>query len=432
MAQDGTEAGSSASYYNGGGPYYQGGSTNPIFSPDGSKVAFLSYGNLSGGSGVNPFQTVYVKDLASGAVVLGSTARNDDSPVGVTGPIAFSPDSRSVAFASGWKLTPDDTSTYYVDIFRKDLATGWVSMVTVDQNRYPAEGNSHHPLFSPDGTRIAFTSFAPNLPPGDVGDDPDVFVKDLTDPVFGARVHDVSSQGGRVFAFYDAILDRKADPLGLEHVAAHSAVLSNADLAQAFLSSAEGQARYAGLDNRGFVDALYHAALNRAPDPGAQSYVNTLNDGASRAAVAADIALSGEHLDVLKDPFAAGVWVPSEVASSVARLYWGLLDRAPDAAGLRDWSGAVSGKTSIADFAQVSLHSNEYIAKYGASSSDQDFITHLYNGAVGRQPDDSGLANYLNELHHGVSRGQVAVEISESPEAQNHLMSAIETGWHLT
>ena len=43
----------------------------------------------------------------------------------------------------------------------------------------PANGNSSTPVFSPDGTKIAFVSLAENLVPDDVNASADVFIKDL-------------------------------------------------------------------------------------------------------------------------------------------------------------------------------------------------------------------------------------------------------------
>src|SRR4029453_441015 len=40
-------------------------------------------------------------------------------------------------------------------------------------------GNSYAPVFSPDGTKIAFVSWAPTFGPTDTNDQPDIYVADL-------------------------------------------------------------------------------------------------------------------------------------------------------------------------------------------------------------------------------------------------------------
>lgn len=61
--------------------------------------------------------------------------------------------------------------------------------------------------------------------------------------------------------------------------------------------------------------------------------------------------------------------------------------------------------------------------------SDQDFVTNLYGNALGRAPEPAGLAGWDDALAHGTSRASVA--IAESQEAHQHLIAAIETGFHL-
>ncbi|PIU11731.1 DUF4214 domain-containing protein, partial [Methylobacterium sp. CG08_land_8_20_14_0_20_71_15] len=123
-------------------------------------------------------------------------------------------------------------------------------------------------------------------------------------------------------------------------------------------------------------------------------------------------------------------FVPDHVAGDVARLYYGLLDRAPDADGLQAWTAKVQGGASELSVAQAILDGPEYAAGF-AGLSDTAFLTHVYDGALGRSPDAAGLAHWQAALTGGQSRAAVALGIAESPEAKAYLLPAIELGWHV-
>jgi Tol biopolymer transport system component len=145
--------------------------SRPVFSPDGSKVAFLSAAtNLVPGV-ADGSVGVFVKDLASGAIqrVAG----------GVSGDVAFSPDGTKLIFESGSAgLAPGD-SNGQDDIFVADLASGAIQRVSTTQDGGQADGRSEVAVFSPDGSKIAFSSTASNLVTGDANGLMDIFVKDL-------------------------------------------------------------------------------------------------------------------------------------------------------------------------------------------------------------------------------------------------------------
>jgi len=106
---------------------------------------------------------------------------------------------------------------------------------------------------------------------------------------------------------YDATLDRLPDPGGLAGwVAAYEGGLPLLDIVNAFVGSAEFQARYGALSNQAFVEQLYRFCLNREGDPaGVQGWVNLLNSGTSRASVVIGFSESPEHI-ALTAPFWTG------------------------------------------------------------------------------------------------------------------------------
>jgi Tol biopolymer transport system component len=154
-----------------------GNSTVPVFSPDGTKVAFRSQAALVADD-LNGAPDVYVKDLSTGAIALitrladGSTRNGGSSPFP-----AFSPDGKTVAFDSGVFFVPDANGN--TQVYIKNLSSGAITLVSRAADGTVGDGASQSPVFSPDGTKVAFYSGATNLVAGDANNHRDIFVKDL-------------------------------------------------------------------------------------------------------------------------------------------------------------------------------------------------------------------------------------------------------------
>jgi hypothetical protein len=71
------------------------------------------------------------------------------------------------------------------DIFVKDLNSGLLTRVSTDSNGVQGNSGSHVPVFSPDGTQIAFQSDATNLVAGDTNNSRDIFLATLPVSNFG-------------------------------------------------------------------------------------------------------------------------------------------------------------------------------------------------------------------------------------------------------
>ena len=226
-----------------------------------------------------------------------------------------------------------------------------------------------------------------------------------------------------VYALYDGLLGRAPDSAGLTQWMAHlQGGDSLRDVAQAMMASPEAQARMGGLDDHAFVERLYEDTLHRhGDDAGLKGWDNSLSHGSSRADVALGFVMSDEHLSHIKSVFDAG---------DVGRLYYGLLNRAPDAGGLHDFRDALEHGASLPDIAQAFLASPEYQAK-SAGSSNAGYVDDLYEHALGRHADDTGLHHWQDMLEHGTSRATVAAMITDSVEAHHHLASGVELAWHL-
>jgi Tol biopolymer transport system component len=79
---------------------YSGGSSNPVFSPDGTKVAFQSAApDLVVTADANFRPDVFVRDLTTGVTTLISTnAAGTQAANGASGSPVFSPDGTKVAY----------------------------------------------------------------------------------------------------------------------------------------------------------------------------------------------------------------------------------------------------------------------------------------------------------------------------------------------
>ena len=155
-------------------------SESPVFSADGTQVAFTSYASNLVAGDINSAPDIFVKNLSTGAVTQAST----DS-IGVQGnnynfTSVFSADGTQVAFSSAASnLVVGDTNAA-PDIFIKNLSTGAVMRVSTDSSGTQGNHTSYSPVFSVDGAQVLFESSASNLVVGDTNNRSDIFVKNLS------------------------------------------------------------------------------------------------------------------------------------------------------------------------------------------------------------------------------------------------------------
>ncbi|MEA1832186.1 DUF4214 domain-containing protein [Methylobacterium durans] len=229
-----------------------------------------------------------------------------------------------------------------------------------------------------------------------------------------------------VYAVYDGmagsspssnrLLDKMSDLSGFD--TSHKVQ----DLIEQYLESRRGQDHYGDLNRREYIEHLYDEILDRPSDAGGFAYwLDQMRNGSDRAEIAMQFILSDEHMSTLKSVFAAG---------DVARLYYGLLDRAPDAEGLHYFRDTLGQGNALPDVAQVVLNSAEYLAKH-AGLSDTAYVQSLYEHALGRQAEQEGLDYWDGRLEQGASRAWVASAITDSAEAHHHLAIPVADAWHL-
>ena len=140
------------------------GSAGPSASEDGRYVAFLSAAtNLVPGGTTNA--QVFRKDMDTGAITLCSGDAAGSQGNGDSSFCCISPDGRYVTFqAASTNLVPGGTT--HIQIFRKDMDTGAITLCSSDAAGSQGNGDSSYPSISWDGFYVTYCSVASNLVPG--------------------------------------------------------------------------------------------------------------------------------------------------------------------------------------------------------------------------------------------------------------------------
>lgn len=121
---------------------------------------------------------------------------------------------------------------------------------------------------------------------------------------------------------------------------------------------------------------------------------------------AGDDKLGGDAFDALFDPVAARVY----------RLYRATLDREPDQLGHFNWTEQLLAGTSQVVVASGFMNSSEFLSIYGITTNEE-FVTLLYNNVLGRDPDPIGLEGWTDLLDSGdKTRPEVVLGFSNSTE----------------
>ncbi|GJE66800.1 hypothetical protein LNAOJCKE_4022 [Methylorubrum aminovorans] len=322
--------------------------------------------------------------------------------------------------SSQFVFTPVTSGVYYLDASSfSNTATGTYRLNAVSTNAQApfTSGNDTFivPSTSPNGSwyglegndRITGTNH------GDI-----IYGGAGNDTLLPGTALSLSAFQGMVYRLYDAALDRFPDTAGFQpwvNVLQGGASLNS--VASGFIQSTEFQTNYGSLNNNDFVNLLYINVLNRPADASAQSWVNLLNNGASRESVLVGFSESPENQ--AQTALASQGWSSTVLHnaeySQVFRLYDATLSRAPDPTGFEGWVNALSSGSSLADIASGFTNSIEFTSTYGSLTNSQ-FVTLLYNNVLNRPPEAAGLNAWVNLLESGASRESVLLGFSESPE----------------
>ena len=163
---------------NTGGGDPNGGSFNPVISPDGRFVAFDSDAtNLIANDG-NEFTDVYLYDRQTDNMTRVSVAPGGNPPDGNSINSTLSADGRYVAFDSDAGNLVAGDSNGFPDIYVHDRQTGTTTWVSRNTEGGESDGFNLFPSLSADGRFVAFDSDSTNLVAGDGNDATDVFLHD--------------------------------------------------------------------------------------------------------------------------------------------------------------------------------------------------------------------------------------------------------------
>jgi Tol biopolymer transport system component len=154
---------------------------DPAISANGRFVVFGAESSTLVPGDTNAVADLFLHDRRSGSTRRVSVGTGGVQADGVSSDGSLSADGRYLAFTSmADNLVPGDTNGQ-ADVFVRDLRRGVTSRVSVSSSGAQAVGGlgGYEPQISAGGHQVVFTSFAPNVVPGDTNNISDVFVRDL-------------------------------------------------------------------------------------------------------------------------------------------------------------------------------------------------------------------------------------------------------------
>jgi Ca2+-binding RTX toxin-like protein len=246
----------------------------------------------------------------------------------------------------------------------------------------------------------------------------------------GVQYFDATASIARVARLYEAALGRGGDGPGLNfHAGRLDAGTSLETVALDFVGSPEFIQRFgSNVSNTAFVQQTYRNVLAREADEGGLAgWRGALDGGMSRGQLITGFSESAEFVASFSARNPTGWWDVNETATSVTRLYWGALGRAPDAPGLQGWTAALEGGMSLNQAAGGFVGSAEFQAKYGSLDNTQ-YISLLYQNVLGRTADAGGLAGWVGSLNGGNTRTAVLTGFTESDEFKNRTAGVTASG----
>jgi Tol biopolymer transport system component len=446
----------------GGGEHYAD-SRNADISDDGTWVVFEADGNLVAGD-ANDRPDVFAHHVSTQTTERISVTTGEVGLLDGYRP-AISGDARYVAFETF--ADPSGFGDGRKDIFLRDRANGGsTEQISIEPPGSPADGHSSAPSISEDGDVIAFETEATNLNPAqgildtngvsdiivrrrstatttrasvgpngterayaatgaqlddagtrvqfisrspftntDSNDQPDVFVRDLTNGVTVKT--SVSTFGDQVYGANLTTTDLSGDG----KVSVWSWGIGNHPHASVWFRGTFETGPYdSPIDMMRRLHQAFETPLTVSQEGPIHSRLRTGT-------------WSSEHLIV--DVLAHGTF--DDIRGPVTRLYWAYFERRPEQAGLDFWVAQRKGGRSLASISQFFSTSPEFKTLYG-NTSNSTFITLVYQNVLDRNPDAQGLAYWKNQLDQGLfTRGGMMIGFSESPEGRLLMRGEVDT-----
>lgn len=105
--------------------------------------------------------------------------------------------------------------------------------------------------------------------------------------------------------------------------------------------------------------------------------------------------------------------------AEVLRLYRAVFGREPDLGGAKYWIGINQQGLSVDDIAFYFADSKEFKLRFGAATTNTEFLNVVYLNTLDRSPDSVGAAYWLNLMNNGLPRHLVVRWFAGSQEFAN-------------
>ncbi len=149
--------------------------------------------------------------------------------------------------------------------------------------------------------------------------------------------------------------------------------------------------------NEAFIKGLYHSTLLRSAEPaGLQGWVDIMNSGT-------------QTIQQIAYGFVNSV---ENRRSQVTFYYRYFLGRDPDTTGLNGWVDILRSGTDEGQVMTGFILSNEF----SGNNNNTQFVNLMYYAVLGRQADAAGLNGWVNALNSGATRQAVVNAFVRSPE----------------
>lgn len=237
-----------------------------------------------------------------------------------------------------------------------------------------------------------------------------------------------SGTEGFVYRLYNVAMSREADESGFRdwNGKLQRREQSAAEVARGFIFSKEFMNRC--YNDVQYVKILYRTMFGREADEGGlNDWLSKLENGMSREYVFRGFAESQEFSNlcdsygVIRGSITLSAYRDQNVGATgfIARLYTKMLGRGFDDDGLEYWCRKyLTGENTIEEVATVGfLHSQEL---KNLNLSDTEFVTRMYRTFLNREPDEAGLADWVNRLETGrETRDSLVYGFTLSKEFEN-------------
>jgi Tol biopolymer transport system component len=200
------------------------GSRNPVFSPDGARVLFISDADNLVPNDANGWGDIFLYDLATATTSLVSlNAAGTTSADDVSGEPRFDPTGTKIAFFSrATDLTGIEDANFTFDVFVRDLSLGTATLLSInEEGTGTGDDWALSPTFNFNGTQVAFQSSASDLDVRDTNFADDVFVSDLTTGTTEVVSLDVSGTTAGNHESYGPVFSPTSDQVAFTSLASN-------------------------------------------------------------------------------------------------------------------------------------------------------------------------------------------------------------------